>query len=197
MEGTPYIFQGEEIGMTNANFARADQYRDVETINFHGIQLAQGVSEASFLAGARANSRDNARTPMQWSAVAQSGFTKGTPWIAVNENFPDINAERDRANPDGVFAHYQRLIALRREHAAIRNGEFELLLPDHPQLFAFERRLGSQCLLVIANMSAEACVIPVMGIPDVEGRDVISGRNVTLGSGTNLEPFTSCALWLE
>lgn len=84
MEGTPYIYQGEEIGMTNAGFTHIDQYRDVETINFHRIQLAEGVDEAAFMAGARANSRDNARTPMQWSAQGQAGFTDGEPWIAVN-----------------------------------------------------------------------------------------------------------------
>ncbi len=196
MEGTPYIYQGEEIGMTNAGFTHINQYRDVETINFHHIQLEQGIAEADFLAGARANSRDNARTPMQWSTAAQAGFTHGTPWIAVNANFRTLNVERDRANPDGVFAHYQRLIALRRELALIRHGEFELLLPDHPQLVVFKRRLGSSSLLVVVNMSAQATVIPSVGMPDVEGCDLIDGKPVTIRPGMTLAPYAAYVLRL-
>lgn len=194
MEGTPYIFQGEEIGMTNAGFTRIDQYRDVETLNFHRIQLAEGVSEADFLAGARANSRDNARTPMQWSAAHAAGFTSGTPWIAVNGNFPHLNVEQDRANPEGVFQHYRRLIALRRKHAVVRHGEFRMLLPDHPFLFVFERRLGSECLLVVANMSQQQTVIPSRGIPVVQGLDLVNSRTVSTAAGTMLDPYAAFAV---
>ena len=195
MEGTPYIYQGEEIGMTNAGFTRIDQYRDVETLNFHRIQLAEGVSEREFLAGARANSRDNARTPMQWSAAPAAGFTSGTPWIAVNGNFSYLNVEQDRANPDGVYQHYRRLIALRREHAVIRYGEFRDLLPDHPSLFAFERRLGSDCVLVVVNMSRQDVVIPSEGIMTVQGYDLLTGRTVSSTAGTILEPYANFAVW--
>jgi oligo-1,6-glucosidase len=195
MEGTPYIFQGEEIGMTNAGFTRIDQYRDVETLNFYRIQLAEGVSEADFLAGARANSRDNARTPMQWSAAHAAGFTSGTPWIAVNGNFPHLNVEQDRANSEGVFQHYRRLIALRREHAVVRHGEFRILLPDHPALFVFERRLGSECLLVVVNMSQQQTVIPSGGIPVVHGLDLVSSRTVSTAAGTTLDPYAGFAVW--
>ncbi len=195
MEGTPYIFQGEEIGMTNAGFTRIDQYRDVETLNFYRIQLAEGVSEADFLAGARANSRDNARTPMQWSAAHAAGFTSGTPWIAVNGNFPHLNVEQDRANSEGVFQHYRRLIALRREHAVVRHGEFRILVPDHPALFVFERRLGSECLLVVVNMSQQQTVIPPGGIPVVHGLDLVSSRTVSTAAGTTLDPYAGFAVW--
>jgi oligo-1,6-glucosidase len=195
MEGTPYIYQGEEIGMTNAGFTRIDQYRDVETLNFHRIQLAEGVGEADFLAGARANSRDNARTPMQWSAAPAAGFTSGVPWIAVNANFPQVNAAQDRADPAGVFQRYQRLIALRREHAIIRHGAFHPLLPDHPALFAFERRLGTDALLVIVNMSGEGVVIPATGLPGVAGTDLLTDRAVSLAPGGTLEPYAAFAIW--
>lgn len=196
MEGTPYIFQGEEIGMTNANFTDIHQYRDIETLNFHRLQLAEGVSEVDFLAGARANSRDNARTPMQWSAAPAAGFTSGKPWIAVNGNFPDLNVEKDRANPEGVFQHYKRLIALRREHPVIRQGDFRLLLPDHPDLIAYERRLGSESLLVVANMSRRETVIPPDGLPLVEVADLLTGRVVSTAPGKALKPYASFAVWI-
>jgi oligo-1,6-glucosidase len=194
MEGTPYIFQGEEIGMTNAGFTRIDQYRDVETLNFHSIQLEEGAAEADFLAGARANSRDNARTPMQWSAEPGAGFTTGTSWITVNANFPRLNAELDRADPDGVFQHYRRLIALRRELAIIRHGDFRLLLPDHPSLFVYERRLDRRSLLVVVSMAAQPTVIPQVGMPVVEGDDLITGRPFSTQADTLLAPYAAFAL---
>jgi oligo-1,6-glucosidase len=196
MQGTPYIYQGEEIGMTNAGFTSIDQYRDVETLNFHRIQLAEGVDEPAFLAGARANSRDNARTPMQWSAAANAGFTQGKPWISVNTNYPSLNVERDRADPDGVFEHYRRLIALRREHAIIRHGDFRLLLPEHPALVVFLRSQGSDSLLVVANMSQQAVSIPSSGIPAVQERDILSGRQVSTQPGVELDPYEAFAIWL-
>ena len=194
MEGTPYVYQGEEIGMTNAGFTRIDQYRDVETLNFHRIQLEEGIAEADFLAGARANSRDNARTPMQWSSATHAGFTTGTPWIAVNANFPRLNAELDRADPAGVFQHYRRLIALRRELAIIRHGDFRLLLPDHPHLFVYERRLDRRSLLVVVNMAAQPTVIPQAGMPAAEGDDLITGRPVSTQADTLLAPYAAFAL---
>lgn len=197
MEGTPYVYQGEEIGMTNAGFTRIEQYRDLETLNFHRIQLAQGGAEADFLAGARANSRDNARTPMQWSAAPHAGFTSGTPWIAVNENFSHLNVERDRSDPEGVFQHYRRLIALRREHALIRHGDFRLLLPDHPALFVFERRLASHYLLVAANMSVLDVTIPAAGLPPVEGQDILTGKSASISAGDTLGPYAALAIWID
>jgi oligo-1,6-glucosidase len=197
MEGTPYVYQGEEIGMTNAGFTRIDQYRDLETLNFHRIQLAEGVAEADFLAGARANSRDNARTPMQWSAAPHAGFTSGTPWIAVNANFPGLNVEQDRGDPDGVFQRYRRLISLRREHALIRHGDFRLLLPDHPSLFVYERHLASDHLLVVANMSGLDVTIPADGMPQVQGRDILTGTMATISAGVTLKPFAAYAIWID
>lgn len=197
MEGTPYIYQGEEIGMTNAGFSRIEQYRDVETLNFHRIQISDGIPEADFLAGARANSRDNARTPMQWSSLPNAGFTHGTPWIELNPNYPLLNAERDRADPNGVFARYRRLIALRREQAVIRHGDFNLLVPEHSSLFAYERQLGAQHLLVVTNLSAHETILPSVGIPPLEGRDLLTGLMVTSNPGTKLEPFASFAILSE
>lgn len=195
MEGTPYIYQGEEIGMSNAGFTQIEQYRDVETLNFHRIQQTEGVNEAAFLMGARANSRDNARTPMQWSAQHQAGFTDGTPWISINPNYAWLNVVRDRADPDGVFQRYRRLIALRREQPVIRHGDFRLLLPDHPHLVAFQRSLGAQTLLVVANMSAQTVPIPDAGLPPIHGQDILSDQDVSLAAGRPMAPFATFALW--
>lgn len=194
MEGTPYIYQGEEIGMTNAGFERIEQYRDVETINFHRIQLTEGVAEADFLAGARANSRDNARTPMQWSAEPNAGFTTGTPWIEVNANFKDVNARNDRADPEGVFQHYRRLIALRRDHAIIRHGRFRLLAADDPALFAYQRQLGEQSLLVLANLSDRDHVLAPSDIPGIDGQDLLTGQSVSTRAGSVLKPYAAFAI---
>ena len=142
MKGTPFVYQGEEIGMTNVRFTRLDQFRDVETLGQYVDQTAAGVSEAAFIAGANANGRDNARTPMQWTAGPQAGFTNGTPWIEVNPNHSEINVEADRAHPDGVFAHYRALIAARKAHRVIVEGRFAAFAEDHPQVMAYARTLG-------------------------------------------------------
>jgi oligo-1,6-glucosidase len=194
MQGTPYIFQGEEIGMKNAHFTSISQYRDLETLNFHRIQLAQGVAEADFLIGARANSRDNARTPIQWSAAPQAGFTTGSPWIAVQENYAEINVDRDRSDPEGVFQHYRRLIELRRKHAIIREGDFNLLVPEHESLFVYERRLGEQSLLVFTNMGAREVALPMVGIPDVTGLDLLTGKQVVMAPGLAVPPYAAFAV---
>ncbi|MEN9855147.1 MAG: hypothetical protein RLZZ157_273 [Pseudomonadota bacterium] len=194
MEGTPFIYQGEEIGMTNAAFTRIDQYRDVETLNFHRIQRAAGVVEEDFLAGARANSRDTARTPMQWSASAQAGFTDAKPWIPVNQNHTQINVEQDRSDPNGVFQHYRRLIAMRRESAVIRHGDFSLFLPDHPSIFAYQRSLGSRKLLIVANMSKQWVSIPPSDMPQMTAHDLITGRSASSFVGTTLAPYDAFVL---
>ena len=194
MEGTPFIYQGEEIGMTNAAFTRIDEYRDVETLNFHRIQRGEGVSEEDFLAGARANSRDNARTPMQWSASAKAGFTDAKPWIPVNKNHAQINVEKDRSDPNGVFQHYRRLIAIRRENAVVRLGDFQLFLADHPSLFAYQRSIGANRLLIVANMSSHLVSIPTSEMPQITGPDLITGRTASSVVGTTLQPYESFVL---
>lgn len=196
MQGTPFIYQGEEIGMTNAAFTRIDQYRDVETLNYHRIQHMEGVAEEDFLAGARANSRDNARTPMQWSASAQAGFTGVKPWIPVNKNHTQINVEKDRSDPNGVFQHYCRLVAIRRESAVVQHGDFQLFLPDHPSLFAYQRSLGANTLLIVANMSSHLASIPLSEMPQITGEDLITGRKASSVAGTKLEPYDSFVLSL-
>jgi len=194
MQGTPYVYQGEEIGMTNAGFTRIDQYRDLETLNFHEIQLSKGIPEPEFLAGARANSRDNARTPMQWSASPQAGFTTGRPWIEINANYPRLNVASDRADPDGVFERYRKLIALRKELAVIRSGSFRLLDPENPAVFAFERRLGSELIVVIANFTAHTAAFTADEPHAVSGIDLFTGKLTRQGGKIPLGPYETMAI---
>ena len=170
-QGTPYVYQGQEIGMTNAGFTRIEQYADVEARGQFEQATAAGVPEEAVLAGLGAMSRDNARTPMPWTP--EGGFTTGTPWLPLNANTASINVADDVADPDGVAAHYKALIALRREDAVVRDGAFELLLPDDETLWAFTRTLGDERLLVVANMSSHLAGVPISALPSLEGAELV------------------------
>lgn len=153
MRGTPWIYQGEEIGMTNNRFARIADFDDLEVHGQWPDMEARGLTEAEFLAGANQNGRDNARTPMQWSAVPGAGFTTGTPWLWLNPNYRQINVSSDRAGPNGIFAHYAHLIALRKVHPIIVHGGFVPLLEDHPAVWAYAREQAGRRLTIVANLS--------------------------------------------
>lgn len=155
MQGTPYIYQGEELGMTNVKFSLED-YRDIETINCYHERLAAGFPRDEVMKSIYAKSRDNARTPMQWDDSSQAGFTTGLPWIAVNPNYREINAAAERKDPDSVFCYYRKLIQLRKTLPVITCGAYELLLEDDPHFFAYLRKTDSQQLCVICNFFEEA-----------------------------------------
>ena len=139
MQGTPYIYQGEELGMTNVHFDDISQYKDIETLHMYEERMEEGYSEEEVMASIYAKGRDNARTPMQWDESRHAGFTKGTPWIAVNPNYREINAAREMADPDSVFRYYQKLIRLRKEYPVFADGVFSLLLEEDEQSFAYTR----------------------------------------------------------
>lgn len=155
LQGTPYIYQGEEIGMTNPGYQRIDDYQDVESRNIFAIKQAEGMSEAEILAILGAKSRDNSRTPMQWSAAANAGFTQGTPWLKPAANYPEINAEAALADQNSVFWHYRDLIALRKAHPIFTQGDYQEQLTGHPQIWAYARRANGQTLLVVSNFYGE------------------------------------------
>ncbi len=150
MEGTPYIYQGQELGMTNIHLG-LEEYNDIETRNMIAARRAAGYSDESILRSAYGRSRDNARTPMQWSDAPNAGFTEGTPWLKVNENYPEINAEKQVDQPGSVFECYRELIRLRREYPVITGGSFDLLLEEDEDIFAYTRTDGAHKLLVICN----------------------------------------------
>jgi oligo-1,6-glucosidase len=159
LHGTPYIYQGEELGMTNVAFDSIDDYRDIETRNFYREwAVERGENATAVMAAIHAKSRDNSRTPMQWTSGSQAGFTSGQPWINVNPNYPQINAKDQLADPESVFHHYRRLVKLRREHPIVTYGSYDLLLESHEQIFAFVRTLDPAQWLVILNFSGIAAV---------------------------------------
>ncbi|HDO1325617.1 alpha,alpha-phosphotrehalase [Aeromonas veronii] len=155
LQGTPYIYQGEEIGMTNPGYQHINDYQDVESRNIFAIKQAEGMSEAEILAILGAKSRDNSRTPMQWSAAANAGFTQGTPWLKPAANYPEINAEAALADQHSVFWHYRDLIALRKAHPIFTQGDYQELLTGHPQIWAYARCANGQTLLVVSNFYGE------------------------------------------
>ncbi|MDN5570751.1 MAG: alpha-glucosidase [Propionibacteriaceae bacterium] len=181
-KGTPYIYQGEEIGMTNAGFTRIEQYRDIESLNYYAEATAAGVPAERVLAGLALKSRDNARTPIPWGSGPHGDFTRGTPWLPLNANADTINVQAALAASDGVHAHYRRLIGLRHSYEVIQKGVFALLLPEHEKLWVFTRTLTSETVLVVANMSSELTSVPVTELPDLEDAELLLG-----GSGADIQ----------
>ncbi|PNT90483.1 glycoside hydrolase family 13 protein [Clostridium thermosuccinogenes] len=150
-QGTPYIYQGEEIGMTNVRFEDISEYRDIETLNMYNEKIRQGVPVETIMKSIYAKGRDNARTPMQWDASDNAGFTEGTPWIRVNPNYKEINVENALKDRNSVFYYYQKLIKLRKEHEIIVYGDVNLLMEDDENIFAYTRSYNDEKLLVILN----------------------------------------------
>jgi oligo-1,6-glucosidase len=162
MQGTPYIYQGEELGMTNFPIQSLDDIRDVESLNAYRELVSERkvFSHEQMMAAIRKSGRDNARTPMQWDKTANAGFTIGVPWLAVNPNYVEINAEAQVQDPSSVFSYYKRLIALRKQYPIIVHGNYELLLPDDERLFVYYRRFEGRTLLVFCNFSGETLPRP-------------------------------------
>lgn len=153
MKGTPYIYQGEEIGMTNCPISTIDEVDDIESINMYNERLDQGYTKEAIIESINAKGRDNARTPVQWDNSANAGFTTGTPWLHVNPNYPEINVKQSLADEDSVFYTYKKLIELRKEHAIVVWGEYELIEDTEEEVFAYYREFSGEKWLVVANFS--------------------------------------------
>jgi oligo-1,6-glucosidase len=163
LHGTPYIYQGEEIGMTNAKFESIEDYRDIETLNmYRDFVEERGIDPRTVMAMIYAKSRDNARTPVQWDTREYAGFTSGTPWIKVNPNYTEINVVQALAERDSVFHYYRRLLRLRKEYPIIVYGAYDLILDEHQQIYAFTRTLANERLLVMLNFTKDT---PVFALP--------------------------------
>ncbi|KAA9001303.1 alpha,alpha-phosphotrehalase [Affinibrenneria salicis] len=199
MQGTPYIYQGEELGMTNPGFSHIDQYRDVESLNMYAELSGQGRDDESLLAILASKSRDNSRTPMQWSAAPHAGFTQGTPWISCAPNYREINAQAALADPDSVFHAYRRLIALRKQYPLLTHGDYQDLAPQHPALWCYQRSWNGQRLLVAANLSRESLRLPTEAFAS-EGRWILLMGNYPDAPAqprdVTLRPFEAC-WWLQ
>jgi oligo-1,6-glucosidase len=177
MQGTPFIYQGEELGMTNVAWHDITAYQDIETRNMYAQAVSQkGVPHQEVMQSIHAKGRDNARTPMQWSTAHQAGFTTGTPWLALNNNFAEVNAEQARADADSIFHYYRQLIALREGWPVLVDGNYSLLLPKHPALFAYTRQLNDVTLLVLCNFSGQFQGLPLKQLPDFANATPLIGN---------------------
>ena len=195
MRGTPYIFQGEEIGMTNCHFRSIDQYRDVESLNYYQILQQQGKSPAEAMEIIQQRSRDNGRTPMQWDGTAHAGFTTGTPWIGVVDNYPTINAAAQVDDPDSVYSYYKKLVALRKQHRVISEGQIEFLYKDDPDLLAYRRWDGNSQLLVLCNLTGHEA--PVQLPAQWQDAGVLLGNYPDAAPAAALRPYEALVLSLD
>lgn len=196
MQGTPYVYQGEELGMTNTVFNFVDDFRDLESINAYRELVESGLyTDEDMFPKIAHKSRDNARTPMQWDASENAGFTTGTPWIAVNPNYKKINVADQLKREDSVFHYYQNLIRLRKENEIIVYGNYELLLPEDENIFAYTRTLDNQKLLVVCNFSKSEQKFDFSGYENA--KVLISNYNRDAREDGILKPYEATVLLLE
>lgn len=193
MQGTPYVYQGEELGMTNGSFASLADFRDVESLNAFREQTDSGnISPEDMLEFLRYKSRDNARTPLQWDDSPNAGFSTGTPWIGITENYREINAAEQLRRADSVFHFYQKLIALRHSHDIIVYGSYQLLLPEDEQVYAYTRTWEERHLLVVCNLTAQSARV---SLPAWQGEILIATyEDVSPGETMLLRPWEAFAL---
>ena len=197
LKGTPYVYQGEEIGMTNVRFDSIDDYQDIESLNLYYERTATGVPHEQMMAGIYENGRDNARTPMQWNSAVNAGFSTAKPWLKVNPNYREINVQAALNDPDSVFFHYQKLIRLRKELPIMTYGKYVPLLEDHPDIFAYLRVQDDQHILVINNFSVRTITLTLPAeVRQIQGQPLISNYQPhhTLADEITLQPYESFAV---
>lgn len=189
-KGTPYVYQGEELGMTNAYMENIADYRDIESLNaYKELTTKENIPAKTVMGYIKAVGRDNARTPMQWDASDNGGFTSGTPWLQVNKNYKTINAAAQVNDPDSVFAYYKKLIALRHTNEVMVNGVYDVLIPDHPQIYAYTRTLGDKQLLVLCNDSDTNAAIPAELQEKIHAANNILIQNYKDTDESTLRPY--------
>ncbi|MBC8083645.1 MAG: alpha-glucosidase C-terminal domain-containing protein, partial [Hymenobacter sp.] len=155
MRGTPYYYGGDELGMTNIRFDKIEDYQDIETRNMYAQLQAEGADLPQFLAAQKLTGRDNGRTPFQWDATANAGFSTGTPWLKVNPNYPQLNAAAEEKDPGSVLNYFRKATAMRREHKVLVYGQYQLLDEANPHIYAYTRTLGKERVLVVLNFTSE------------------------------------------
>ena len=186
MQGTPYIYQGEELGMTNVQYDIED-YKDCEIINMYHERLEKGYSKDEIMKSIYAKGRDNARTPMQWDDSANAGFTTGTPWIKVNDNYDKINAKSQVDDPDSIFSCYKKLVQLRKDYPVFVDGKFTLLLEDDENIFAYSRKNEEKTMIVVCNFFDKE--IPMPFAKECEGMEVLISNYKDTSDMSVLRPY--------
>lgn len=189
MHGTPFIYQGQEIGMTNVQFPSIDDYDDVAVKNMYKIRRENGVSHEEIMDFIWATSRDNSRTPMQWSDAKNAGFTTGSPWIGMNPNYPEINVDAQLQDPKSILHFYKKLISLKKAHEVFTYGTFDLILGENEQIFAYTRTLGEEKAVVLCNLSAEPAAFEDDGLPLETSRLLLGNYDAAQHETQVLQPF--------
>jgi trehalose-6-phosphate hydrolase len=202
MQGTPYIYQGEEFGMTNPNFNSIEEYRDVESLNIFNIKKTEGMDEQEILDILKQKSRDNSRTPVQWDSSQNAGFTTGKPWIQTASNYEEINAEKAVNDSNSIFFHYQKLIQLRKQYDVITDGEFQPISSEDDTVFAYVRTNGSEQLLVINNFygKEKSFILPAhLHLDEYDSEMLLSNYedSAPLGQEILLRPYESIVYYLK
>ena len=190
MKGTPYIYQGEELGMTNVKFEDINEYNDIESLNMYKDRLSKGYTHDEIMESIYAKGRDNARTPMQWDSTENAGFTTGTPWIAVNKNYNEINAKQCLQDENSIFHHYRKLIDIRKNNDTIIYGDYSLLCPEDKNIFAYTRELNGDKILVVCNFYDKEVIFSFDG--DFNHADILLSNykdSSTLIEKLNLRPY--------
>lgn len=197
MKGTPYVYQGEEIGMTNVAFDSIDDYRDIETLNFYKERTENGVAPETMLAAVHENSRDNGRTPMQWSNTDNAGFSQAQPWLQVNPNYPEVNVDTALEDQNSIFYHYQKLIQLRKSLPVIVHGTFEPVFEEHEQVFGYVRSDEQQRLFVLNNFTAGEVTVAIPELLQTQQAECIIFNyesHEQLSNTVTLKPYESFAV---
>lgn len=195
LRGTPYIYQGEEIGMTNPNYQTIAEYNDIETHNNYKIMLEKGYDDAKVMAIIQAKSRDNSRTPMQWNQSKNAGFTNGQPWLDVASNYPTVNVEAELNNPNGIFAYYKQLIHLRKTEDALINGTYQGILLDDPKVMAYLRTTETEEILVLSHFYAGEVEVELPdGFNETAEKIIGNGSAEVVNQSVKLSPYETIVL---
>lgn len=196
LRGTPFVYQGEEIGMPNSHFGTLEDFRDTETLGQYHDMVGQGLTAEEFMAGANAQGRDNARVPMQWTAGPGHGFTDGTPWIGFNTRAAEVSVAADRVDPDGVMATYRALGRLRKDDATIVEGDVQFAAADHPSAFVYQRALDGVRIVVCANLTGDTTDVHIPDAMTGQGEALIWNMTAraTLGEVLTLAPYEAFAV---
>lgn len=201
MQGTPFIYQGQEIGMTNMHFPSIDDYDDVRAKNFYRLKKEEGIPEEKIMHYLWASSRDNSRTPMQWTSKENAGFTTGAPWMKVNPNYVDINVEKQEKDENSILSFYKKMIALRKKHEIFTYGTYELHLERDPQIFAYTRKLGKDEVVVLTNLSVKNAIFQEKNLSLSAENLLLSNMDasepVNAEKGIELRPYEARVYWIS
>ncbi len=199
MRATPYLYYGDELGMNNIKFDKIEEYKDIETLNKYAETKAKGGDLQRFLNGQKISARDNGRTPMQWDASLNAGFTNGTPWLKVNPNHTTVNVAAQEKDPQSILSYYKKMIALRKQNKTLVYGQYQLVDKNNPKVYAYTRKLDKRQLLVVLNFSKDKAVCQIPKDLSIGGKVLINNySNLSIAAGAiSLQPYQAVIVEIE